>query len=99
MSEKALKIVNGVPRMVTLASPDDIYDETVVIPDGGLAAFSNITLPESQEYTGAELQVYLNGQRMEDLIDYTYVGSAPRTQINTNYDLYEGDRVRFIIEP
>lgn len=75
-----------------------IYDETVVIGAGGLVAGSNITLPNSETYDDIDLQVYLDGHFLQVVEDYNYVGSIPRTQIQTVFDLNEGERVRFRIE-
>lgn len=75
-----------------------IYDEIVIVPGGGYTAGSNITLPASKTYSDIELQVYLNGQLLEDSIDYNYVGLPPRTQIQTVLDLFPGERIRFRIE-
>lgn len=93
---KVLALVNGVARMV--ASADLIYDEVVVVPSEGWIAPQNVTLPGSQTYEGEELQVYLDGQRLEENVDFNYVGSSPRTQIQTTFDLLGGERLRFRIE-
>lgn len=85
-------------RFRVQGSAIDIYDETVVIGAGGLVAGSNITLPSAQEYEDTDLQVYLDGHFLEVVQDYNYVGSVPRTQIQTVFDLNEGERVRFRIE-
>lgn len=89
----ALKLVNGIPRMVNLAG--SIYDETYTVPNGGLITGTNITLPSSGTYVGAELTVFLNGQYMQPVVDYTYVGSGTKTQIAFTFDLLEGELVRF----
>jgi len=91
---KTLALVNGVARMVSTAT----YDEVVVVPSLGYLAPETITLPNSQTYIGDELQVFLDGQRLEVNIDFNYVGSAPRTQIQTTFDLLGGERLRFRIE-
>jgi hypothetical protein len=91
---KTLALINGVPRVVEVT----VYDEVVTVPNGGWTAPQNITLPESQTYIASELQVFLDGQRLEANIDYNYVGSAPRTQIQTTFDLLGGERIRFRIE-
>jgi len=93
---KRLQLVNGIPRMVSIN--ENIYDETEVIGVGGLATGSPLTLPNSQTYLDAELEVYLNNIRLEDAIDYNYVGVAPRTQVSFTFDLEENDAIRFRIE-
>lgn len=92
----ALRLVNGMPRMQTLSA--SVYDEVVIVGVGGLSSGSSVTLPSSQTYTGTDLKVFLNGQLLEVVEDYNYVGSAPRTQIQTVFDLNEDERIRFRIE-
>ena len=77
-----------------------IYDEPVVVPNGGYSAGTNITLPSSKTYADSDLKVYLDGNFLEPLIDYNYVGPATgnRTQIQLVVDLFEGERLRFRIE-
>jgi hypothetical protein len=79
-------------------SAGSIYDETIVIGAGGLAASSLVTLPNSKTYNDVDLKVFLNGQFLEVVEDFTYVGSIPRTQIQTVFDLEEGERLRLRIE-
>lgn len=69
--------------MTTLAS----YSQAYVPGGSGLPANTPITLPSSQTYTGVELKVELNGQGMDPGLDYTYVGAAPRTQIQFTFAL------------
>lgn len=57
-----------------------------------LSANTPITLPSAQTFNGAELKVYLDGQRSYHTYDYTYVGSAPYTQIEFTFDI-EADSV------
>ena len=75
-----------------------IYDQGYEVPPGGLAAGTPITLPLSRTYTGEELQVSLNGQETEPVVDFNYVGTAPRTQISFTFELFAGERVRFRID-
>ena len=82
-------------REVTVV-PAEIYDETYV-PGGTVTAGTSITLPNSGTYTAKDLKVELNGQLMEAVIDYNYVGSAPRTQLQMTFDLVLGDRLRLKI--
>ena len=75
------------------------YDQSVVI-SGTLTTGTPITLPSSAIYYGKELIVILNGQDVEVNTDYSWVGSGEvKTQISFLYDLYDGDRVRFRIQP
>lgn len=103
---RALILVNGVPRMQDL-SASSIYDDYISIVSGTPAngnqlqgpvtSGTSITLPNSGTYTGNELQVYLNGSRVEKVVDYTWLGSGTRTQISFTFDLQINDRVRFIV--
>ena len=95
---KFLTLVNGVPRMVSESSSLTIYDQTTVIGVGGLATGSPLTLPNAQTYTGDELEVYFNGQRVEDVLDFNWVGTAPRTQVTFTFDLVQGDAIRLRID-
>ena len=56
---------------------------------------TSITLPASETYNSDELEVYLNGVRLESVEDYNYVASPPRTQIQMTFDLVTGDLLRF----
>lgn len=85
----------------------DIYDESLKVvassPGAGeivgpVSAGTNIALPNSQTYSSMELQVYLNGDRLESVFDYSYVGSIPRTQIQFTFSLEVGDRIDFRID-
>ena len=98
MSTKKLELVNGIPRMVVESGNISIYDESTEIGGGGLSTGSPLTLPNSGQYNSDELEVYLNGDRIENVIDYNYVGTVPRTQVSFTFDLEEGDRVRFRID-
>ena len=104
---KKLTLVNGIPRMVDEAGTSTIYYQTLTLvtssPGAGeivgpITAGTAITLPSSQTYTSSELNIHLNGQRLEVVLDYTYVGSIPRTQILCTQDLIVGDVLSFKIE-
>jgi hypothetical protein len=87
-------IVDGVPRLAVdpgVALYDQSYSVVAPITSG-----TAITLPASETYTGAELQVFLNGQLLDDTFDFNWVGSPPRTQITMTFDLVIGDVVRFL---
>ena len=83
----------------------NIYDEYITIVasgatgenqlDGPISASTPISLPNSGIYTGAELEIYLSGQRLEDTIDYIYVSSGSRTQVMFTFSLEINDRIRF----
>ena len=92
-----LRLVNGQPKSFAESSSTTIYDQDfdVVSP---ITAGTSVTLPASQTYTSGELEVYLNGQRLEAILDYAYVGSPPRTQVQFTFDLVVGDHLRFRID-
>jgi len=89
---------NEVLRFRVEGDSGAIYDEVIVIGSGGLSAGSLITLPGLKTYNDIDLKVYLNGQYLEVVEDYNYVGSIPRTQIQTVIDLFENERLRLRIE-
>lgn len=101
-----LRLVNGVPRHFSEASTITIYDQGIDVVSGSpgsnqitgpVAAGTPITLPSGQTYTGGELEVMLNGDILETVLDYSYVGSGSKTQIQLTFDLVVGDRLRFRI--
>ena len=95
---KALQLINGVPRMAFVTGADTIYDETLVVGAGGITASTSVSLPSGGTYISKDLEIYLGGQFLEPVIDYTYVGVGTRTQVQFLEDLNESDRVRFRIE-
>lgn len=94
MTSRALSLINGIGRMITISSLDSFYDQTITY-GSFLASGSSITLPSSGQYDSSELRVFLNGAYLELGQDYTYVGLAPRTQIQILRDIYSGDLLRF----
>jgi len=100
---KFLRLVNGVGRSFNESASSPIYDETIEIvassPSSGqslpITSGSPVTLPASQTYTGEELQIFLNGNYLEDVIDYTFTSS---TQVTFTFDLEVGDKLRFRID-
>ena len=94
MSSKALSLINGIGRMITVSSISAFYDESITY-SSTVTSGSSITLPSSGQYTGADLRVFLAGQFLEVGQDYTYLGLAPRTQIQILRDIYSGDILRF----
>lgn len=115
MASTALALVNGIPRQqsITVALPL-IYDQSVSVvasgatPPGSLnfpvPAGTAITLPSSGSYTLnansiANLQVFLNGDRIEQVFDWTTSGAGPTfTAIQLTFDLATLDRLDFRIE-
>lgn len=79
------------------SSSSTIYDDYISI-GSTITAGTEITLPNSGTYQSDELEVYLNGQRLHLVIDYSYVGGPPRNKIILTFDLYSGDTLRFRTE-
>lgn len=92
---KYMTIESGIPKMRDTASAIYTGDYDVLAT---IDANTPITLPSSKTYTSSELRVYLNGQLMDVVTDYNYVGSPPRTQISFVFDLVEGDSILFRID-
>lgn len=104
---KFLRLSDGIPRSFQESSSTAIYDETLDVVGGSpgageiagpITSGTPITLPSSQEYDSEELEVYVNGQRMDSLLDYNFEGSPPRTQISFTFDIVVGDRLRFRVD-
>lgn len=94
---RVLRLINGVARHVDETAVTIIYDEVYDVPST-ITTGSAVTLPASKTYDSAELEVYLNGQRLTYLLDYNYVGSSPRTQVSFTFDLLGTDVIRFRID-
>jgi len=95
---KKLALVSGVPRMVDESASPTIYDETWAV-NSNISTGTPITLPNSGTYTSEELEIRLNGVRMDSGIDYNFVGSPPRTQVAFTFDLIDGeDTLNFRID-
>lgn len=101
---QVLSLVNGVPKMVQESAATTIYDEHLTVisgtaganeVSGPISTGSPVTLPGSKSYTGEELEVYLGGQRLEDVFDYNHNTS---TTVTFTFDLEVGDRLRFRID-
>lgn len=101
---KFLRIINGVPRGVDESGSPTIYDKTISVVAsapgenqlvGPISAGTNIALPDSKTYSGDELQIYLNGIRLDDVLDYNHASS---TQIAFTFELVAGDLIRFYID-
>lgn len=102
-----LRLTNGQPRSAAESGSPTIYDQPLTVVASGAGANqinapvtsgTNITLPSSGTYTGEELEVRLNGQRLEALYDYNYVGTGTKTQIAMTFDLAIGDRLDFRVD-
>jgi hypothetical protein len=91
---KFLRLVNGIPKSIDEAASLPIYDESLNVAST-ITAGTNVTLPNGGTYDGQELEVYFNGQVLDDVVDYTFVGSPPRTQVQFTFNLEPGDRIRF----
>ena len=91
---KFLRIVNGVPRSFDEASSTPIYDQAIDIASQ-ITTGTPVTLPAGGTYDSQELEVYFNGQVLDDVTDYNFVGSAPRTQVAFTFQLEIGDKIRF----
>lgn len=102
-----LRLVNGQMRSFAESSSLTIYDQPLTVVSGAAGANqvsapvttgTAITLPSSGTYVGVELEVRLNGMRLEALYDYTYVGTGTKTQIALTFDLATGDRLDFRVD-
>lgn len=97
-----LRLVNGQVRSFAESSSLAIYDQPLTVVASGAGANqvngpvtsgTAIALPSSGTYVGQELEIRLNGQRIEALYDYNYVGSGTKTQVALTFDLAVGDRL------
>jgi hypothetical protein len=105
-----LQLVNKLPRMTAESSSGPtIYDEYLTVVSSGASgdheinvadaeAGDSITLPLSGTYEGDELEIYYNNTRLEDVVDYNWVGSGTRTQISLTFNAKTGDRIRFRVD-
>ncbi len=94
---KVLRLVNGIPRMQTQDSVSQIYDQ-VYTPPSTITSGTAVSLPMSMTYDSAELEIFLNGQRLDVATDYSYVGSGTaKTQVSFSFDLYVTDKITFRI--
>jgi len=74
---------------------DIVYSETLIIGAGGVATGVPISLPNSGDYLGEELEVKLNSVVMAVGSEYQYVGTGIKTQIAFLFDLVEADSIDF----
>ena len=95
---KVLSLINGVPRTIDTTAVN-VFQETETVPAGGYPQGTTVTIPSSGNYNSTDLKVFYNGLLLEPGVDYIYVGSAPRTQIEIlRTDVSEGDKLIFVIE-
>ena len=95
---KTISVIAGIPTVIEVQDLlDPVYSETYS-PVATVTSGTAVDLPESQTYTGDELSIYRNGQRLDYIVHYTYVGSAPRTQVLFTFDLKTSDDITFRIE-
>ena len=104
-----LALVNGVPRQSVLPGTTLIYDQSIqIVASGGtppgsvngpVTAGTALTLPASGNYTLnanniANINVFLNGDRLEQVFDWTTSGAGPTyTAIQFTFQLNAGDRI------
>jgi len=74
---------------------DTVYSETLIIGAGGVSTGTPISLPNSGDYLGEELEVKLNAAVMTLGSEYQYVGTGIKTQIAFLFDLVENDTIDF----
>ena len=115
MSSSGLALVNGFPRTQTFTvSLPLIYDQSVTLVasggngsttiTGALSANTPITLPASGTYTlnansVPNLDVFLNGQRLDYSFDWATSGSGPNfTAFSIGIALVVGDRLDLRID-
>lgn len=102
----ATRIVNGMIRTVTVGDvlPTSYSQSLEIVASapaanqiiGPITAGTNITLPSSGTYTGEELFIFINGQKVDSAFDYNFVGTAPRTQVTFTFNLVIGDKIEFV---
>ena len=89
---KFIRVVSGIPRM-QVGVPNISNQQTTLV--GDITAGTPVTLPGGMTYTSEELEITLNGQRLQPTEDYTYVGSPPRTQVQYTLNLVIGDKLTY----
>jgi hypothetical protein len=66
---------------------------------GPISAGTPISIPNSETYEDTDLQIFFNGQQIDVIGEYNYVGAGPiRTQIAFTFDLEAGDEITFRID-
>ena len=94
---KFITIDAGIPRLRNETASIPIYDERLDVTST-ITTGTPVTLPNGGTYQGDELEVRLNGLRMEHLVDYNYVGTGTKTQVTFTFDLLAGDQVNFRVD-
>lgn len=84
-------------KKLVLREQADVYQEVLKVIDeapgagdeieGPITSGTPVTLPSSRAYTDSELKIKLNGIDLTPVLDYNYVGSAPRTQVSFTFTL------------
>lgn len=102
---KFTRLVNGVLRSFNESGSTPIYDESLEVvaspvgPNeiaGPITSGTPVTLPNSGTYSNDDLEIFLNGQKLDDVFDYTFVGTIPRTQVSFTFELIIGDKLEFL---
>jgi hypothetical protein len=103
-----LALVNGVPRQSVLPGTTAIYDQSITIVasggtppstvNGPVSSGTALTLPASGVYTVLSavpnMNIYLNGDRLEYLLDWNTSGAGPNfTAFTLTFGLVAGDRL------
>ena len=91
---KRLSLINGIPRMTDI----EIYDDFIDIVSSGASGENqinladaetgdSITLPNKGTYEENNLEVWLNGDLLDEITDYNFVTPDPATwQVGSNTD-------------
>lgn len=101
-----LQGVNGRIRATAVGSKPEETTLTVVSSGAGaneingpVSTGTPVTIPDSVTYEDTDLQVFLNGQQVDVIDDYNYVGAGPtRTQVSFTFDLEVGDELTFRVD-
>jgi len=91
--------------MVLETADPVIYDETIEIKTSGasgpnelngpISAGTPVTLPNGKTYTADELEVWIGGDRLTNVFDYSH---SSTTTITFNFELVALDKIRFRID-
>jgi hypothetical protein len=81
---------------IMVAKSDSSAYEEIYTAGSTITSGTSITLPNSGTYSDDDLEVFMNGQRLNPVLDYNYVGSLPnRTQVSFTFDLFNTDKITF----
>jgi hypothetical protein len=93
---KVLRIVSGIPTLVTVQDPlPAVYSQ--ILTGQTISSGTPVTLPASRTYNSSELGIYRNGQRLLLTTHYSYNGSVPRTQVTFTFNITSTDEILFEI--